>query len=408
MKRFFDTNAILNADLSHENHFILSSITLEELEGIKTNRNKDEEIRYKARKAVHWLDENSDKYDVVVYTTHHEKILIDKHLDITNDNKIVACAWTSCISDEFVFVTDDICCKMIAKHVFSLNVESLAHTDDDYTGFTEIKMTDEQMAYFYEHQTENSFGVLVNEYLIIRNADNYIVDKLRWTGEKFEAIKSINLKSNYFGTVKPYSGDVYQQCVIDSLNNNQITMIKGPAGTGKSYLALGYLFYLLDKHKIDKIVMFVNPTPTANAAKLGFLPGTQAEKLIDSSVGNMLAGKLGDKYAIDDLMSRRKLDILPMCDIRGFDTTGLNCGVYITEAQNLDISLMKLALQRIGADSFCIVEGDYNAQVDLTQYAGNNNGMRRMSEVFRGHGFYGEVELQNIYRSKIAEIAELM
>ena len=44
----------------------------------------------------------------------------------------------------------------------------------------------------------------------------------------------------------------------------------------------------------------------------------------------------------------------------------------------------------------------------MSQYAGNNNGMRRMSEVFRGQDFYGEVELQNIFRSRIAIIAEQM
>ena len=97
-----------------------------------------------------------------------------------------------------------------------------------------------------------------------------------------------------------------------------------------------------------------------------------------------------------------------MCDIRGFDTTGMNAGVLITEAQNLDISLMKLALQRIGDDSICIIDGDCDTQVDSVQYAGRNNGMKRMSEVFRGYDFYGEVELQNIYRSKIAAIADKM
>ena len=69
---------------------------------------------------------------------------------------------------------------------------------------------------------------------------------------------------------------------------------------------------------------------------------------------------------------------------------------------------MKLALQRIGEDCICVIDGDYEAQVDLAQYAGANNGMRRMSEVFRGQDFYGEVELKNIYRSRIAEIAEQM
>ena len=97
-----------------------------------------------------------------------------------------------------------------------------------------------------------------------------------------------------------------------------------------------------------------------------------------------------------------------MSDIRGYDTTGLHAGIYITEAQNLDIELMRLALQRIGEDSICILDGDTKAQVDSSLYAGDNNGMKRVSEVFRGNSIYGEVELQNIYRSKIAQLAELM
>ena len=109
-----------------------------------------------------------------------------------------------------------------------------------------------------------------------------------------------------------------------------------------------------------------------------------------------------------DMIEQNKIQLLPLSDIRGFDTTGMSAGIYVTEAQNMDISLMKLALQRIGEDCVCIIDGDYNAQVDLIQYEGSRNGMRRMSEVFRGEDFYGEIELQNIYRSRIANIAELM
>ena len=83
-------------------------------------------------------------------------------------------------------------------------------------------------------------------------------------------------------------------------------------------------------------------------------------------------------------------------------------GIYISEAQNLDIALMKLALQRIGEDSICIIDGDPLAQVDDESFAGNNNGMRRASKVFRGTDIYGEVELQTIHRSKIASIAQQM
>ena len=166
--------------------------------------------------------------------------------------------------------------------------------------------------------------------------------------------------------------------------------------------------YLLEKRKIEKIVIFCNTVATANSAKLGYYPGSKDEKLLDSSIGNMLSAKLGDAFGLEQMITQGKIQLLPMSDVRGFDTNGMNAGVYITEAQNMDISLMKLALQRIGEDSICIIDGDYNAQVDLSQYAGSNNGMRRMSEVFRGEDCYGEIELQNIYRSKIAMIAEKM
>lgn len=69
---------------------------------------------------------------------------------------------------------------------------------------------------------------------------------------------------------------------------------------------------------------------------------------------------------------------------------------------------MKLALQRVGEDSICILDGDSDAQVDLSMYAGSNNGMRRVSQVFRGQDIYGEITLPNIYRSKIAKIAQGM
>jgi predicted ribonuclease YlaK len=69
---------------------------------------------------------------------------------------------------------------------------------------------------------------------------------------------------------------------------------------------------------------------------------------------------------------------------------------------------MKLALQRIGEDSICILDGDNDTQVDLGIYAGENNGLKRVSEVFRGQPFYGEITLKTIHRSKIAEIASRM
>ena len=135
-------------------------------------------------------------------------------------------------------------------------------------------------------------------------------------------------------------------------------------------------------------------------------PGSRTEKLLDSQIGNLLESKLGDRVAVERLIDDGQLVLLPMSDIRGYDTTGMNAAIYISEAQNLDIELMRLALQRIGEDSICILDGDSNAQVDLSMYAGDNNGMRRVSKIFRGADFYGEVTLLNIHRSKIAQLAQ--
>lgn len=426
--KFYDTNALLDLqDKAFEEFFFIASTTLLELEDIKTSRVKDDQTKYNVRQLLRLMNENQDKYHVVVYekiTDPYDVKAIFGVID-TPDVRICTCArfandhlrydgtdWIIVdekVDNNVVFVTNDLSCKQIAYNVFDLNVSSThSNEDEEYDGYVEVTMTDEAMAEFHQDMNSNKLGLLTNQYLIVKNTDGEIIDRLRWDGNEFQVIKVPTIKSNLFGTVKQYNGDVYQLLALDSLCNNKITMLKGPAGTGKSYLAIGYMLWLLEKHKIDRIVIFANPTPTANAAKLGFLPGTQLEKLTDSSLGNMLGAKLGDKIELERLVSEHKLDILPMCDVRGFDTTGLNCAVYITEAQNLDISLMKLALQRVGEDSIVIIDGDWNAQVDLQQYAGYNNGMRRLSEVFRGHDFYGEVKLQNIYRGRIARLAELM
>lgn len=405
--RFYDTNAVLLLqDKVLETPFWLSSTTLMELEHIKVSDNKSEETRYRARKVLHILDENPDSFQVVIVNQKILDILNEKDLENTPDNQICACSSTI---ENAVFVTNDLACKTIARWIFKLQVESVNEEPTDiYKGFKEVSLNESDMAYFYEHLNENIYDLLVNEYLVIKNSDDEVVDKMKWDGEMYQNLKYPTIKSNYFGAVKPYNGDIYQQMALNSLSTNQVTMIKGAAGTGKSYLAIGYLMYLLEKRKIEKIIIFCNTVATANSAKLGYYPGSKDEKLLDSSIGNMLSAKLGDAFGLEQMIAQGKIQLLPMSDVRGFDTNGMNAGVYITEAQNMDISLMKLALQRIGEDSICIIDGDYNAQVDLSQYAGSNNGMRRMSEVFRGEDCYGEIELQNIYRSKIAMIAEKM
>ena len=412
--KFYDTSSLLlKADTLFEDQekFAISSITLEELEHIKTAANKDADVKYAARKLTHILDTHMGEYDVEIFNEGMEKPIAKAGIYINNDAKILACGLSYekklGFGQHIIFVTNDICLKHLAS-LFFKSVESVDEDHDDYLGFKDVTMNEDEMTEFYTRQEENLYNLLINEYLIIRNADGEIVDRLCWTEAGYRHLDYATFSSKWFGDVKPMKGDVYQAFVADSFANNKITLVKGPAGSGKTYLSLAYLMHKLEKNKIDKIIIFCNTVATKDSAKLGYYPGTRDEKLLDSQIGNLLVSKFGGRCEVERMIQEEKLILLPMSDVRGYDTSGMRAGVYISEAQNMSINLMKLALQRIGEDSVCIIDGDCKTQVDDIQFAGSNNGMKRVSKVFRGEDIYGEITLQNIHRSKIGRIAERM
>ena len=411
MKKFYDTSSLLLLDDELlKDPFIISSITLIELEAIKTSSHRDEDIKAAARKLTHLLQNNSIKYTIIIFKSSMLAPIAEKGLEINNDIKILATAIyyeSTFAPDDMMFYTNDLNLKAIAGLFFGEDTIAEVRAEPNaYSGYLEMVFHDEGLTRLYSNLDKNLYNLNVNQYLIVKDTTNKVVDKLCWTGTELRKVKYYNFNSRIFGEVKPKSQDPYQALAMDSLANNRLTLLKGPAGSGKTYLALGYLLHCLEKHKIDKIVIFCNTVATKGSAKLGFYPGTRDEKLLDSQIGNLLASKLGDKMAVERMIAEGTLILLPMSDVRGYDTSGMNAGVYISEAQNMDINLMKLALQRIGEDSFCILDGDPLTQVDDASFAGVNNGMRRVSKVFRNTEIYGEVELKTIHRSRIANIAE--
>ena len=410
-RKFFDTNAILDLqDKMFEYDFCISSISLQEMENIKTSGRKDEETKYKARKALHLLDENKDKYEVVIYTTAMENYIIEKQLEVTPDTKIIAsCAFSRGLlpqDTDFVFVTKDIACKMIASKIFDLEVESVGENKlDEYKGFIEKSLSEKDMAYFYENNSENIFGLLINQYVILKDGKDEIVDAYRWNGTQHEPLFKRNIQSLYFDKLK--SKDIYQSCAIDSLMNCTITAITGKAGSGKSLLALMSAMYLIEKGKYDRIVVMFNPTKTRGASDMGFYSGDFIDKAMQNSIGQILTTKFGDRYAVDLLLSQNKLKLVSMADCRGMEISDSEI-LWITESQNTSIDLIKLCLSRVSSGAKVFIEGDYLSQVDSNSFDGNNNGLKRMIDVFKGHEEFGYVQLQNVWRSKIAELCELL
>lgn len=412
MNKFYDTcSLILNKDnlFNTKERFIISSITLDELENLKSSSKTDLDNKIAVRHLLHQLDEHIGDYEVCPFREAMLNPIHEEDLSVNNDMKILATAifYSNNINSDIVFVTNDLSLKTIARLFFDDSQIESIYIEDKYKGYTIKQFDNEQeMEYFYSNYLSSPVyeEILINEYLILKNPEGEIIDRLVRTDDGYRNVSFETFDSKQFGRIRPM--DVQQQMAADSFTHNKLTMIRGKAGSGKSILALGYLFNQLEKGRIDKIIIFCNTVAAKGAAKLGYYPGSREEKLLDSQIGNFLSSKLGSRMELERLLDDERIVLLPMADIRGYDTTGMRAGVYITEAQNMDISLIKLALQRIGDDSICIIDGDDKTQVDDESFAGNNNGMKRVSKIFRGHAIYGEMTLDQIHRSEIARIAE--
>ena len=398
--KFYDTNALLNlGEKAFSEKFAIADITLRELESIKTNRNKDEEVKHKARKISRLLDEH---YDLV------KVIRVNKEDYDYPDEGIITAAnnvYQNNINN-FSFVTDDICCKLLARNVYNLPVEGVTDTSfDPYTGFKEVTMDDEEMALFYSNLCENRYNLLTNQYLIIKNTNGEVIDKYRWDGEEHKGLWHKDIKSMYFDKLK--SKDVYQACAVDSIMSNTLTAISGKAGSGKSLLSLMVAMNLIERGVYDRIVVLFNPTKTRGAADSGFYPGSSNDKAMSNFIGNVLTTKFGDRYAVDILISQNKLKLVSMADARGMEILD-NEILWITEAQNTSVDLIKLCLSRMSSGAKAIIEGDYDSQLDNKAFEGSNNGLRRIITAFKGQKEFGYVQLQNVWRSRIAQLCELL
>lgn len=275
---FYDTCSLLMAqEKAFESEFYLSIITLKELENIKTSTYKDEETKYKARHILHLLIENEDKYKVD--TTDWSSYISRYGLPDTNDSLIIISALQlkQRQGQEVIFITNDLACRALALAIgVSTNFYEKAN-DEGYTGYLELILDEDEQAKFYTDaytDHKNIYNLLTNQYaILIDKTSNKIIDKYKWTGTEYIQVPYRKTESTFFGKTGPKDGDVYQHLALDTLLTNQISMLRGPAGSGKSYLAFSAMFDMLEHHKISKIIIFCNTVATKGSAKLGSIIG---------------------------------------------------------------------------------------------------------------------------------------
>lgn len=185
-------------------------------------------------------------------------------------------------------------------------------------------------------------------------------------------------KSRSFGKKVLAPKTVNQRRYVDAIENNDLTFGIGPAGTGKTYLAVAMAVSAFLNKRVSRIVL---TRPAVEAGEhLGFLPGTLQEKVdpylrpLYDALFDMI-----DAEKVEKLVERNTIEIAPLAFMRG--RTLNDCFIILDEAQNTTIEQMKMVLTRQGFNSKMVVTGD-RTQIDLPN--GRKSGLLNATEVLTG------------------------
>jgi phosphate starvation-inducible PhoH-like protein len=186
-------------------------------------------------------------------------------------------------------------------------------------------------------------------------------------------VLSLNIVSNRGRTIRPKTAN--QKHYVDAIDENTITFGIGPAGTGKTYLAMAKAVAALQAKKVNRIIL-TRPAVEAGE-KLGFLPGTLTEK-IDPYLRPLIDAlhDMIDPDSIPRLMQSGVIEVAPLAFMRG--RTLNDSFIILDEAQNTTPEQMKMFLTRLGFGSKMVITGDVT-QVDLPN--GAKSGLRIIRDI---------------------------
>ena len=190
-----------------------------------------------------------------------------------------------------------------------------------------------------------------------------------------------------------------QKNLVKAFLKNDIIISVGPAGTGKTFLAVAYALSLLEKHEIEKII-FCRPAVEAGE-NLGFLPGDLKDK-IDPYLAPLYDAlhELLPKNKIQNFLDRGIIEIIPLAYMRG--RTINRSAMILDEAQNASSIQMKMFLTRLGIESRAIITGD-ESQIDLPKKS--NSGLIDVLKILKNINDIGIVKLnkQDIARHHLVK-----
>ena len=395
-----------------EQSVVLPIVVINELE----KKRHDPEIGYFARQALRALDDlrqEHERLDFPIEVGEGGTLRVElNHIDQSvlpvgyqlgdNDSRILAVAMNLANEgNNITVVSQDL--PMRVK-VASLGMHSEEYrnnlaVDSGWTGQSEITITSDQMNDLYENEVvtlDELKGMPVNTGLVISSDRGHCLGRLTRNGQ----VHLVRGDRDVFGV---HGRSSEQKLAIDLLLDSDVGIVSlgGRAGTGKSALALCAALEAVMERRAHKKIMVFRPIYAVGGQDIGFLPGTEGEKM--NPWGQAIFDTLGalvSKEVVNHVVERGILEVLPLTHIRGRSLH--DAFVIVDEAQSLERNVLLTVLSRIGQNSKVVLTHDVAQRDNLR--VGRHDGIAAVIEALKGQDLFGHVTLMRSERSAIAAL----
>ncbi|MEV4757649.1 PhoH family protein [Micromonospora sp. NPDC049559] len=396
-----------------EHEVVIPLVVISELEG----KRHHPELGWFARRSLRLLDElrvthgrldqpvpANDAGGTLRVELNHtdETILPAGFRNESNDARILSVALNLAAEGRTVtLVSKDMPLRVKAASV-GLTADEYRHgqaSDPTWTGMTELELGEEEVNQLYAGETidlDQAAGLPCHSGLVLHSPRGSALGRVL----PDKTVRLVRGDREAFG-LRGRSAE--QRVALDLLLDESIGIVSlgGRAGTGKSALALcAGLEAVMERRRHKKVIVF-RPLYAVGGQELGYLPGSEAEKMSPwaQAVFDTL-GAVVHENVMEEVLARGMLEVLPLTHIRGRSLH--DAFVIVDEAQSLERGVLLTVLSRVGQGSRVVLTHDVAQRDNLR--VGRHDGVTAVIEALKGHPLFAHVTLTRSERSPIAEV----
>jgi PhoH-like ATPase len=412
-----DTSVLLSDPAAfyrfNEHEVVLPLVVISELEG----KRHHPELGWFARQCLRMLDELRIKHGRLdaplpvndlggtlrVELNHADpSVLPQGFRNESNDARILSVALgLAAEGRDVTLVSKDMPLRVKAASV-GLHADEYRHgqaSDPTWTGMADLELSEEQVNQLYAGEAldvDEAAGLPCHTGLVLHSSRGSALGRVL----PDKTVRLVRGDREAFG-LRGRSAE--QRIALDLLLDDSIGIVSlgGRAGTGKSALALcAGLEAVMERRKHKKVIVF-RPLYAVGGQELGYLPGSEAEKMSPwaQAVFDTL-GAVVHENVMEEVLARGMLEVLPLTHIRGRSLH--DAFVIVDEAQSLERGVLLTVLSRIGQGSRVVLTHDVAQRDNLR--VGRHDGVTAVIEALKGHPIFAHVTLNRSERSPIAEV----